>query len=591
MGPIRGLKRRKKAEKKVDQNVLASALSSLKQEQTLDWWDDFSKRITGPLSGSRNTKKFESVFKISRKTFNYICSLVNNDLKARQSNLTGTNGKPLSPNDQVAIALRRLSSGESLSSIGDSFGVNQSTVSHVTWRFVEAMEERGLHHLRWPSTETEMAAIKSKFEKIHSLPNCCGVIDTTHVVMTLPAVDHSNDVWIDREKNHSMVLQAIVDPDMRFRDVIVGYPGSLSDALVLQNSSFFKLSEEGKRLNGKKMELMEGTELGEYIIGDAGFPLMPWLFTPYQHPHQEHQIEFNNRHSATMLLAQIALTRLKEIWRIIHGVMWLPDKNRLPRIIFVCCLLHNIVIDMEDKVLDEMPVSDSHDKDYRQQICESASNSGTEMREKLSLYLSGHPGNRVPRDTELVKSQEMPFHKSSFVWGDIESMEVFRLLPQKPHFSPLIEFEEASREGVAMRHMMTFAMLVEKTSKLRVDDPRNLFQSYLEILANLRLHGFDVKAVMDRLNMLLSMKDRYEQLKGPSKNGHVQLIEHNYEMMKLEEGIDKTDKTISESGEKQAMKVVTKDSGNNASKVDAEVISADILSTKLQFESLAAAPW
>ena len=56
MGPIRGLKRRKKAEKKVDQNVLAAAAASdgdgdaeflVAQPQPLDWWDNFSRRISG----------------------------------------------------------------------------------------------------------------------------------------------------------------------------------------------------------------------------------------------------------------------------------------------------------------------------------------------------------------------------------------------------------------------------------------------------------------------------------------------------------------------------------------------------------------
>ncbi|GAV76063.1 DDE_4 domain-containing protein, partial [Cephalotus follicularis] len=273
--------------------------------------------------------KFGSVFKISRKTFNYICSLVKEDMK---SNYTYTNGKILSSNDQIAVALRRLSSGESLSIIGESFGMNQSTVSHVTWRFVEAMEERGLHHLQWPSTEAQMEEIKSKFERTRGLPNCCGAIDITHIVMNLPTVDSSNGVWFDREKQHSMILQAIVDPDMRFRDIIVGWPGSLSDAQVLQSSGFFKLSEEGKRLSEKKIKLSQGTEMREYIVGDTG---------------------------------------LKEMWRILHGVMWMPDKNRLPRIVLVCCLLHNIIVDMEDEVLDEMPLSRHHDPDYRQQFCDS----------------------------------------------------------------------------------------------------------------------------------------------------------------------------------------------------------------------------
>ncbi|XP_057952903.1 protein ALP1-like isoform X2 [Malania oleifera] len=381
MGPIRGLKKRRKMEKKVGSS----------DEGSEDWWDEFSKRITaGLLSSSKGLDKFESVFKISRKTFNYICSLVKEDMMAKPGNFIFTNGRPLSLNDLVAVALRRLSSGESLVTIADSFGLNHSTVSQVTWRFVESMEERGLHHLQWPSTEAEMAEIKSKFEKIRGLPNCCGVIDTTHIMMCLPSGDPSTKVWLDREKNHSMILQAIVDPDMRFRDIVTGWPGKMDDSLVLQSSNFFKLCEKGKKLNGKKMELSEESELREYIVGDSGFPLLPWLVTPYQGKElPESRAEFNRRHFATRMVAQRALARLKEMWKIIQGVMWRPDKHKLPRIILVCCLLHNIVIDLEDEVQDEMPLSHLHDSGYRQQISESVDKSASILRDKLSLYLSG----------------------------------------------------------------------------------------------------------------------------------------------------------------------------------------------------------
>ncbi|KAJ9684182.1 hypothetical protein PVL29_016596 [Vitis rotundifolia] len=390
MGPSRGLKRKRKrkAEAKVEENGLAT--SPLSQPLPLDWWDDFSKRITGPLSQSRLSLTFESVFKISRKTFNYICSLVKEDMMAKPANFSASNGKPLSLNDRVAIALRRLSSGESLSIVGDSFGVNQSTVAQITWKFVESMEVRGLHHLQWPSTEADMEETKSSFEKIRGLPNCCGAIDTTHIIMCLSTMGTSNNVWIDHQKKHSMILQAIVDPEMRFRDVITGWPGSLSESCVLQNSGFFKLSEEGKRLNGKMIELSEGTYLREYIVGDAGFPLLPWLLTPYKGKGlSDFQSEFNKRHFATRMVARRALARLKEMWRIIQGVMWRPDTNKLPRIILVCCLLHNIVIDLEDGVQDEMPFSYKHDPGYPQRSCESVDKTAFIQREKLSLYLSG----------------------------------------------------------------------------------------------------------------------------------------------------------------------------------------------------------
>lgn len=383
MGPVKGYKKRRK----VEPNVSASGSS---EEGSLDWWDVFSKRIAGTSSPSKSLDKFESVFKISRNTFNYLCSLVKDHMLAKTANFAFSNGKPMCINDQVAIALRRLSSGDSLIAVADSFGTNHSTVSQVTWRFVEAMEERGIHHLQWPSTEQEMTKIKSKFEKIRGLPNCCGAIDTTHITMLLASSEMESNVWLDREKNHSMILQAIVDPDMRFRDVVTGWPGKMDDYDVLQRSTFFQLCEKGERLNGKKMKLSEGTELREYIVGDSGFPILPWLITPYRgKENSESKVEFNKRHFATRVVAQRALTRLKEMWKIIQGVMWRPDKNRLPRIILVCCILHNIVIDMEDDVYDELVLSHHHDTGYKQQVCEVSDQTAMVLRDKLSLYLSG----------------------------------------------------------------------------------------------------------------------------------------------------------------------------------------------------------
>ncbi|XP_059666212.1 protein ALP1-like isoform X2 [Cornus florida] len=311
-------------------------------------------------------------------------------MMAKPANFFDINGKLLCLNDRVAVALRRLSSGESLSAVGDALGINQSTVAQITWRFVEAMEERGLHHLYWPSTEEEMNEIKSKFEKIRGLPNCCGAIDTTHILMCLSSLDQSNKVWCDEEKNHSMILQAIVDPEMRFRDIVTGWPGSVTDSLALKSSNFFNHAEVGKKLNGTKIKLSEGIELREYIVGDKGFPLLPWLLAPYQGQNlSKSQVNFNKRHFATRVVAQRALFKLKNTWRIIEGVMWKPDKNKLPRIILVCCLLHNIVIDLENEVPDGMLLSHHHDSGYKQQVCDSTDKSASTLREKLSLYLSG----------------------------------------------------------------------------------------------------------------------------------------------------------------------------------------------------------
>ncbi|MCI43031.1 putative nuclease HARBI1, partial [Trifolium medium] len=72
------------------------------------------------------------------------------------------------------------------------------------------------------------------------------------------------------------------------------------------------------------------------------------------------------------MVAKRALARLKEMWKIIGGVMWKPDKRKLPRIVLVCCILHNIVIHLEDEVQDDMPLCRHHDSGYQDQTCEFA---------------------------------------------------------------------------------------------------------------------------------------------------------------------------------------------------------------------------
>ncbi|XP_042068239.1 protein ALP1-like [Salvia splendens] len=386
MGPVGGNKKKRKIEKKAEGNALILGSS---EEGCTKWWGVLSKTIAGSPSSSLILDSFKSTFKVSRITFDYICCLVKERMMAK-THFSFANGKPMTLNDQVALALVRLGSGNSLISIGESFGAHHSTVSQLTWRFVEAIEEKGLHHLQWPSTELEMTQIKQKFEKIRGLPNCCGAINTTHITMLLTSSDQEADTWLDHKQNHSMILQAIVDPDLRFRNIVTGWPGKMTDSSVLQSSSFFKQCQKGEKLNGKTIHLSEKTELTEYIIGDYGFPLLPWLVTPYQGKElSKAEADFNKRLLATQSVADRALARLKGVWRIIHGEMWRPDRHKLPRFILVCCILHNIIIDMEDGISDDLPSSLVHDQGYRQEICEPVNKAGSILRDRLSMYFSG----------------------------------------------------------------------------------------------------------------------------------------------------------------------------------------------------------
>ncbi|XP_047334052.1 protein ANTAGONIST OF LIKE HETEROCHROMATIN PROTEIN 1 [Impatiens glandulifera] len=399
MAPIKKLKKKKKKNKK-DSKKFKKKRSNVNfvppESNAIDteWWDSFwlkNNALPGLKVPSDEIEGFKYFFRVSKKTFEYICSLVREDLVSRPpSGLINIEGRLLSVEKQVAIALRRLASGESQVSVGASFGVGQSTVSQVTWRFIEALEERARHHLRWPDPD-RVEEIKSIFEESFGLPNCCGAIDSTHIVMTLPAVEASDD-WSDQMNNYSMFLQGIVDNEMRFLDIMTGWPGGMPIPRLLKCSGFYKLCETHQRLNGKARLFSDNVQVREFIVGGACYPLLPWLITPYENSEKSgsgSKPDFNLKHEAVRNLAVKAFAVLKGGWRILNKVMWRPDKRKLPSIILVCCLLHNIIIDCGDSLCLDVALSGYHDAGYIQHCCkQQVGIEGRNTRENLVKSIS-----------------------------------------------------------------------------------------------------------------------------------------------------------------------------------------------------------
>jgi hypothetical protein len=329
------------------------------------------------------------------------------------SRYTFLDGRVLSLDDQVAIALIILNSSEQPEVMGTSVGMEGSTVGSVTWSFVEAILEVASHHLRWPDAD-EMGMIKSRFDKIHGLPNCCGVLHTTHLKITPTSPESIYEVWLNNEKNYSMVLQVVVDPDMRFRNFGI-FPGSWNGPTILQSSDIFKMCEKGELLNGSKMKVSsDGQEVGEYIIGDATNPLLPWLITPYQFQEDpsDYKAGFNRRHSETSTTTLQALTRVKDRWKLLNQMKCFPEPkitNIVYRIVHACCVLHNIVIDMEgDAAMDEVPVRSDQEVPYNQPARHVAEEDAVMARDLLAQHLtnrsSGSGGKTISTAPEHIYS-------------------------------------------------------------------------------------------------------------------------------------------------------------------------------------------
>jgi len=197
-------------------------------------------------------------------------------------------------------------------------------------------------------------------------------------------------------------------------------------------------------------------------------------------------------------------------------------------------------------------------------------------------------------DSVLDGNRGLPFEKTSPLWKTIESMEIFRIMPQDPHFLPLSKCSEVYREGFAIGNIVTFSSLVEKIPKLQLDDPRSIFASYMESLLDLEKLGFDVAVFRGRINEMLSIIDTQGLILNLSKDAEGKILRCSREKIEMAEEMVNIEKQIAELQEKHALIKSEKESKEleiNILQVRVNAINEDIQSTRLGFEKLASAPW
>ena len=142
-------------------------------------------------------------YRFGSESIHYITNLIRDDLlrKTRRNH-------SLDPSIQVLIALRFFASGSFLQTIGDTFGVDKSTVSRVVRDVCTALAGKQSQFIKWPSNDEKQVS-KIKFFDVAGFPCVIGCIDGTHVRIQAPH-EHEND-FVNRKGYHSINVQAICD--------------------------------------------------------------------------------------------------------------------------------------------------------------------------------------------------------------------------------------------------------------------------------------------------------------------------------------------------------------------------------------------
>ncbi|KAJ8018434.1 Protein ANTAGONIST OF LIKE HETEROCHROMATIN PROTEIN 1 [Holothuria leucospilota] len=299
-------------------------------------WDEMILTLTN--------ERWRHHFRINKDTFQFVCDSLRPILQRNRTRFR----RPITVEKRVAIALWRMATNVEFRTLSTLFGVGRSTACKITHEVASALRTVfEQEYLQFPEGDALMDIVHG-FETRWGFPQVAGAIDGSHIPILAP-VDFPNDYY-NRKGHHSIVLQAVVDYRYRFTDVFIGWPGSVHDARILSNSDIFMRGQEGT-LFPERNRNINGVEVPIMLLGDAAYPLLPWLMKGFSDAGQltREQQEFNYRLSRARMVVECAFGRLKARWRCLLKRND-SDISKIPTLVFACCILHNICEEMGDPI-------------------------------------------------------------------------------------------------------------------------------------------------------------------------------------------------------------------------------------------------
>ncbi|GBG85920.1 hypothetical protein CBR_g40732 [Chara braunii] len=246
--------------------------------------------------------------------------------------------EPLQPEQIVVYTLYRWAKGESYDNNTSPFGMGRASRVRAVRNVTTAMLRVYGDKISWPTGVWKHIVLLAFLDK--GFPNCHGAVDFIHIYVDKPANTPSEN-YFDHKHRFSVIVQVVVDLDLRVLDMFVGYSGNFHDIRVIQLSSLSGRAEEGMLFRGPPVTLPGGVRTNGYIMGDNGYPPSEWVVVPYRGINQHLDEErFDTKQKVARGAVERTFGRLKGMWRLFMRTNK-TNLDTLPQ----QCILHNILLD------------------------------------------------------------------------------------------------------------------------------------------------------------------------------------------------------------------------------------------------------
>nr|XP_054930966.1 putative nuclease HARBI1 [Dermacentor andersoni] len=211
-------------------------------------------------------EEFRDHFRLSKRTVRWLCEQL-------EDAIGGLRTGGITTQDRVLCALRFFATGSFQRSIGSEefVSMGQASVSESIRAVAEAITVVGRQQgwVSFPLTTAGQASAKAAFADRGRIPGVVACVDGTLIAIKQPEGLGPGETagFMSRKGFHALNTMIVCDAHMRIVDIDPRFPGSCHDSYVWRHSP----------LLGR---LTRNLRRGEWVLGDSGYPLEPWLLTP-----------------------------------------------------------------------------------------------------------------------------------------------------------------------------------------------------------------------------------------------------------------------------------------------------------------------
>ncbi|XP_072143067.1 putative nuclease HARBI1 [Dermacentor andersoni] len=278
-------------------------------------------------------EEFRDHFRLSKRTVRWLCEQL-------EDAIGGLRTGGITTQDRVLCALRFFATGSFQRSIGSEefVSMGQASVSESIHAVAEAITVVGRQQgwVSSPLTTAGKASAKAAFADRGRIPGVVACVDGTLIAIKQPEGLSPGETagFMSRKGFYALNTMIVCDAHMRIVDIDPRFPGSCHDSYVWRHSP----------LLGR---LTRNLRRGEWVLGDSGYPLEPWLLTPVPgHPGIDTpEGRYNQAHASMRNVVERGIGVLKARFRCLQRYRTLLyEPKDAATIVAACAALHNIAL-------------------------------------------------------------------------------------------------------------------------------------------------------------------------------------------------------------------------------------------------------